>query len=96
MNNLVFQESSAAGNARVMDIVDEINENLESVITAVAWIADEDSVRDALSYSSMSEPGAALAILDAQNDVSTFMTGSIASEYHCCIQARNRYFIRIR
>lgn len=81
MNNLVFQESSAAGNARVMDIVDEINENLESVITAVAWIADEDSVRDALSYSSMSEPGAALAILDAQNDVSTFMTGSIASEY---------------
>ena len=80
MNNLIYMESSAADSARVANIADGVREDLESLITAVAWIADEESVREALSFEDISEPGAAMSIIRAQRDVSTYMAASPASE----------------
>ena len=80
MNNLVYMESSAADRARVANIADGVREDLESLITAVAWIADEESVREALSFEDIMEPGAAMAVLRAQRDVSTYMAASPVSE----------------
>ena len=80
MNNLVYMESSAADSARVADMTDGVREDLESLITAVAWIADEESVREALSFGDISEPGAAMAVIRAQRAVSTYMAASPASE----------------
>ena len=80
MNNLVYMESSAADRARVTNIADGVREDLESLITAVAWIADEESVREALSFEDIMEPGAAMAVLRAQRDVSTYMAASPVSE----------------
>lgn len=78
MNSLVYQESGEVNRARVLNAVESVNEELSSIIEAVAWICSEDSVRDALAFGSLSSDGAAVAVLEAQSNVSTYMTASIA------------------
>lgn len=76
MNRLVYLESRETERSRALGAVENVNSSLSSLVEAVAWICGEDSVQEALSYSNLSEPGAMMAVLEAQGNVSVHMSAS--------------------
>ena len=76
MNRLVYEESMETGEAHVVNAVNRVSEDLEALVTSVAWMCGEESIADALSYKSIEDTGAAIAIIEAQREVSTYMAAS--------------------
>ena len=78
MNNIVYEEAGKVSRTQLANEVGSINEELFSIIDAVAWICSEDSVRSAVSHRSISDYGAAMDVIEAQEDISTYMAASPA------------------
>ena len=78
MNSLIYIESEEVNRARILNAVGNVNDELSAVVDAVAWICGEESVREALLFNDLSLDGAAMAVIEAQSNVSTYMTASAA------------------
>ncbi len=81
MNNLVFQEAGKVVRTQMENETARINEELYSLIDAVAWMCSEESIGRAMSYSSIDDKGAAMAIIGVQHDIDTYMSGSPAWDH---------------
>ena len=80
MNRAVYRESSNAVRAQVENVAADVNDEIFSIVEAVAWICSEKSVSDAFTYSSLDVPGAAFSVLEAQTRISAYMAASPAGQ----------------
>lgn len=81
MNNLVFEEAGNVVRAQISSEIDNVNNELYSLIDAVAWICSQDDVKNAMSYSSIYDDGAMRAVIRVQRDIDTYMAASPAWEH---------------
>ena len=78
MNALVFDEAGKVVREQMSNEAESINAELYSLVDAVAWICSAESIGDAFRFKSIEEPGGAMAVLDAQDDIATYMAASPA------------------
>ncbi len=76
MNRLVFEESEKVARTQMAGEVEAVNDELESLVEAIAWISGEESVSGAVSFGDIKDEGAPLAVLEAQNSIDTYMIAS--------------------
>ena len=81
MNQEIYREAGNARRLQIKSAVSEVNDRIFAIIDAVAWICSDDMVEDAAAFSDLSERGAAVAVLDAQQRISAYMDASAAGNF---------------
>ena len=81
MNVLIFEEAGKVVRTQMESETQSINDELYSVIDAIAWICSNESVSRAMSFASLEEDGAAMAVISVQHDIATYMAASPAGRH---------------
>ncbi len=81
MNREVYREAGNAERTQIENAVADVNDDLFSIIEAVAWICSDRSVADVFSYPSFNARGATVSVMNAQTRISAYMAASPAWEH---------------
>lgn len=76
MNNVTYRQVNAINGQLIEKEADQIDSLLEDLIDSVAWISQNEAVKEAMEISSLNTQAGKLKMIEAQNNVSTYISAT--------------------
>ena len=81
MNNIVYEQVNAINGELISKETENIDMILSELISSIAWISQNSTVKEAMELSSAAEQSAKLKILNAHDQISTYMSATVIWKY---------------
>ena len=81
MNNIIYKQVNAVNGELIERETKNIDMLLSELVSSIAWISQNTTVKEAMALTSTESQSAKLKLLEAHNQVSTYMSGTVIWQY---------------